>query len=153
MHALRRGSVAVPPAAMGLTAMAALLVLLAAALVVSTAAPGNSCVGHCGRWAEHCWCNDECVAHGDCCADYRAACGGGDGGGSGTVTTRYVLVGGRNRSYELQIPRNSSKHTALPVILVFHGDGGTAAAQAADDHYRDVAGDLAFVVHLSLIHI
>jgi poly(3-hydroxybutyrate) depolymerase len=138
-----------------MTVAALLPVLLAAAHVASAAAiapspgPGYSCVGHCGRWAEHCWCNDECAAHGDCCADYQAACGGGGGGGgSGTVTTRYVLVGGLNRSYELQIPRNSSSsHAALPVILSFHGDGGTAAAQAADDHYRDVAGDFALVVH------
>ena len=128
-------------------AIAALPVLLAVAPVAPAAAPGYSCVGHCGRWAEHCWCNDECAAHDDCCADYQATCGGGGEGGKGIVTTRYVLVGGHNRSYELQIPRNSNNHAALPVIVSFHGDGGTAAAQAADDHYRDVAGDFAIVVH------
>lgn len=133
----------------GLTSTWALLLLV----VVRSPppAPGYSCVGHCGRWAEHCWCNDECAAHGDCCADYPTACGGGRG--SHTVTTRYVLVGRHNRSYELQTPRSSissgssKSHAALPVILSFHGDGGTAAAQAADDHYRDVAGAVAIVVH------
>ena len=34
----------------------------------------------CGGHSETCWCNGECSAHGDCCADYREACGGGSGG-------------------------------------------------------------------------
>ena len=46
---------------------------------------------------------------------------------------------------KLQVPRNGTGK--LPVILSFHGDGGYAASQAADDHFRDVAGAFAIVVH------
>ena len=127
---------------------AVLLPLLASA--AAPPPPAYSCEGHCGSWAEHCWCNDECEAHGDCCSDYEAACGGGGGGGGGggaggVLSTRHLLVGGYNRSFELQVPRNSTGK--LPVILSFHGDGGYAASQAADDHFRDVAGAFAIVVH------
>mmetsp|Transcript_106488 Transcript_106488/g.299260 ORF Transcript_106488/g.299260 Transcript_106488/m.299260 type:complete len:132 (-) Transcript_106488:152-547(-) len=34
----------------------------------------SSCVGHCGSYADTCWCNDACVAHGDCCDDYKQEC-------------------------------------------------------------------------------
>ena len=61
------------------------------------------------------------------------------------LSTRHLLVGGYNRSFELQVPRNSTGK--LPVILSFHGDGGYAASQAADDHFRDEAGAFAIVVH------
>ena len=104
---------------------------------------GYSCAGHCGSRAENCWCNTECITHGDCCSDYQAACGGG---GGSTVTTRYLVVGGHNRSYELHVPKATGSKK-LPVILAFHGDGGTAAAQAADDQFRDVAGGVAIIVH------
>jgi hypothetical protein len=39
-------------------------------------AADDSCVGHCGSWAQDCWCNDGCEAHHDCCHDYEAVCGG-----------------------------------------------------------------------------
>jgi poly(3-hydroxybutyrate) depolymerase len=137
-----------------------LLLLLLSPLGATTAAPppppphDYSCAGHCGSWAERCWCNDECSSHNDCCADYQAQCGGGGGGGGGgNVSTRYITVGGLNRSYELQVPSANLSGTStnwssrLPIVLVFHGDGGTAARQAADDQFRRVAGQYALVVH------
>ena len=42
---------------------------------------------------------------------------------------------------------NARRNVRLPVILSFHGDGGSAAEQASDDHFRDVAGGWALVVH------
>jgi poly(3-hydroxybutyrate) depolymerase len=69
------------------------------------------------------------------------------------VSTRHLLVGGHNRSYELQVPPPGAGEerrrdgARLPVIMSFHGDGGTAPSQAADDHFRDVAGGWALVVH------
>ena len=63
--------------------MELLFVLL---LVGASAAGPNSCVGHCGSWAQNCWCNDGCEAHGDCCSDYQAACGGGGGSGAMKLT-------------------------------------------------------------------
>ena len=65
----------------------------------------------------------------------------------GVPTTEYVAVGGHNRSYELQIPSGSLADRSLPVILSFHGDDGTASEQAYSDHFRDVAGPIAIVVH------
>jgi len=36
---------------------------------------GDSCVGNCGQQAPGgCWCDDQCVNFGDCCADKAAAC-------------------------------------------------------------------------------
>merc|ERR1719350_1910795 len=43
---------------------------------VTHAQPGYSCKGHCGKWAQYCWCNDECVGEQDCCNDYQQECGG-----------------------------------------------------------------------------
>ena len=63
-----------------------------------------------------------------------------------TVSTRHIAVGGYNRSFELQEP-GTPGGGRLAVILSFHGDGGSAGGQAADDHFRDVAGELALVVH------
>lgn len=124
---------------------AALLLLLCAQLAVAGVAPGYSCVGHCGSCVQHCWCNDGCAAHGDCCADYAATCATPDAGRN--VMTRYLTVDGLNRSYEIQVPPNASSGEALPLVISFHGDGGSAAEQAGDDHFRDVAGHYALVVH------
>ena len=35
----------------------------------------NSCEGNCGGAAPNCYCDDECVGYGDCCADACALCG------------------------------------------------------------------------------
>jgi len=56
---------------------------------------GMSCDGHCGAQAPGgCYCDNECKANGDCCADYDAKCasgsggsGGGSGGGTGAPAT------------------------------------------------------------------
>lgn len=49
-----------------------------AALAVAVGAAGHwggdSCEGHCGNWADTCWCNDGCEAKRDCCADYQEQC-------------------------------------------------------------------------------
>lgn len=37
---------------------------------------GASCAGSCGGNAGPCWCDASCTEYGDCCADYRAQCGG-----------------------------------------------------------------------------
>jgi hypothetical protein len=41
---------------------------------------------------------------------------------------RTVHVGGRERSYEIDLPARTAPERALPVVLVFHGGGGNAAA-------------------------
>lgn len=39
-----------------------------------------SCVGHCGSLSpDYCFCDGPCQLHGDCCADYSAACAGDEG--------------------------------------------------------------------------
>ena len=40
-------------------------------------ATGPSCVGKCGGDAGTCYCDNFCTDNGDCCADYKVACGGG----------------------------------------------------------------------------
>jgi hypothetical protein len=35
----------------------------------------GSCAGHCGGNAGQCWCDWECLAMGDCCADMQPVCG------------------------------------------------------------------------------
>jgi len=42
----------------------------------STGGP-DSCVGKCGNKSTNCYCDDACTGAGDCCADYKAVCGGG----------------------------------------------------------------------------
>jgi len=60
--------------------------------------PEESCVDHCGSWAESCWCNEKCDQQDNwlwgCCADYAAVCGGGGGGGGSCPR-----VGGRCGDY------------------------------------------------------
>ncbi|MEX1363514.1 MAG: hypothetical protein AB1Z98_10330 [Nannocystaceae bacterium] len=49
-------------------------------------APAGSCLGHeeCnGQSAGQCWCDEQCVDYGDCCADYGAVCWGDDGAAEG----------------------------------------------------------------------
>ena len=36
----------------------------------------SSCVGHCGSWAEKCYCDSTCEGDSDCCSDYEQVCGG-----------------------------------------------------------------------------
>ena len=51
------------------------LTTLGAAAPAATAAPADSCLGHCGTMAPAgCWCDDYCVAFGDCCSDKAQAC-------------------------------------------------------------------------------
>lgn len=68
------------------------------------------------------------------------------------LTTQYVVVGGVNRSYELQVPSDTypvvrENNKNVPLIFSFHGDGGTASEQAKSDHLREVAGGVAIIVH------
>lgn len=39
-------------------------------------ATGGSCVGKCGGESTGCMCDDQCTQYGDCCGDYKTACGG-----------------------------------------------------------------------------
>jgi hypothetical protein len=51
---------------------------------------GLSCVGHCGSATpvgnpdSYCFCDAQCTAYGDCCADYATVCTAGSGGSSGS---------------------------------------------------------------------
>jgi len=62
----------------------------------------------------------------------------------GPVVTRSLIVDGLNRTYEVQTPTGPGP---WPLILSFHGDGGTGAGQAKSDMLRLVAGGVAIIVH------
>mmetsp|Transcript_84949 Transcript_84949/g.177534 ORF Transcript_84949/g.177534 Transcript_84949/m.177534 type:complete len:523 (-) Transcript_84949:80-1648(-) len=40
----------------------------------ATSGGPSSCEGHCGGWAENCWCDESCESHGNCCEDYKSVC-------------------------------------------------------------------------------
>ncbi len=53
--------------------------------------PTNSCQGSCGKFTGVCWCDANCLAHGDCCADYWTAsnCSAVNSGASSDRTRFY----------------------------------------------------------------
>jgi polyhydroxybutyrate depolymerase len=58
-------------------------------------------------------------------------------------TTQTVSVGGQTRSYVLHVPPAYDGQTPVPLVLDFHGIGGTGATELADSPYRaplDTAG-------------
>ncbi len=48
-------------------------------------------------------------------------------GVAATAVERTLVVAGRERSYELDVPAGAAPAAGWPVVLVFHGGGGTAA--------------------------
>jgi len=55
----------------------------------------------------------------------------GPGCGAAGVTpgasSQSIMVGGSKRTYELFVPSTYDDHKSFPLVLVFHGDGGTGA--------------------------
>ena len=43
------------------------------------------------------------------------------------VSSQSITVGGTKRTYELFLPDTYDNHRSFPLVLVFHGDGGTGA--------------------------
>lgn len=88
----------------------------------------------------------------------RADAGTGDGadaGGSscpagGTLrageSTRSITVGGKQRTYILHVPQSYTGRSAVPLVLDFHGLGGTASQQASISGYRQQSDKIGFVV-------
>ena len=79
----------------------------------------SSCRGHCGSWADTCWCNDACVSHGDCCSDYAAVCG--TGAAALHLLTAYPdakCLDGSPAGYYLRAGSNTSKY-----LIFFEGGG------------------------------
>lgn len=62
-------------------------------------------------------------------------CGATAGGSTPTpagLTTVGLVVGGHQRSYDLYVPPGNSKNHRLPLVLVYHGAGDTAANEATE---------------------
>lgn len=53
-------------------------------------------------------------------------------------TNRTLQVGGKSRSYVLHVPAAYTGKAAVPLIIDFHGHGGTGVGQASDSPYPKV---------------
>src|ERR1041384_3753788 len=62
------------------------------------------------------------------------------------VQQRQLMSGGRERSYRLFVPARYDGRTPLPIVLDLHGSGGTAAGQARNSGFEDIAAREGFVV-------
>ncbi len=55
------------------------------------------------------------------------------------VAEERLTSGGRERSYRLFVPPGYDGRTRLPLVLDLHGSGGTAAGQAANSRFEELA--------------
>src|SRR5262245_59561047 len=62
------------------------------------------------------------------------------------VPLRWVMSGGRERTFRLFVPDRYDGRTPLPLVLDLHGSGGTSAGQARNSGFEDVAAREGFVV-------
>lgn len=84
-----------------------------------------------------------------------APAGGGGGGGGGPSVSgptgllegRTVTAAGETRSYDMFVPERSDDPRGLPLVFVFHGDGGTGAGVRKTFGLEAVAGDAAIFVY------
>ena len=74
-------------------------------------------------------------------------CSGLTLGPTGTLASESVVVGGGSRTYVLVVPKSASAVSALPIVFVFHGDGGTGAGVRAQLALEAPAGDGAIFVY------
>lgn len=76
--------------------------------------------------------------------------GGGDAakGPNPTVTNESVSVGGKTRTFVLVVPETYSAAKKYPLVLAFHGDGGTAASFRAYYKFDTYSGEDAVVAYL-----
>src|SRR5690606_29064746 len=63
-----------------------------------------------------------------------------DGAPSATLTEHTVTVSGVERRYLMAVPSRLDPRTAVPLVLVFHGFGGSAGQVAAELGFRELAG-------------
>ncbi len=63
----------------------------------------------------------------------------------GTVA-RLIKVGELNRTYHLHVPKNMPKDKAVPLVLMFHGGGGTPAFAERESKFSDLADREGFLV-------
>ncbi|MBN1608534.1 MAG: hypothetical protein JW940_18020 [Polyangiaceae bacterium] len=54
--------------------------------------------------------------------------------------------GGRSRSYLVYVPRSVDSDTAVPLVLDFHGSGGTSTQQESSSGWREKAEKEGFIV-------
>ncbi|MBX3207383.1 MAG: prolyl oligopeptidase family serine peptidase [Labilithrix sp.] len=75
--------------------------------------------------------------------------GGGvePGGDKVTVTTESIDVDGRAREYVLAVPKALDAERSYPLVLVFHGDGGTGPGMRTFHTFDAVSGDEAIVAY------
>ncbi len=80
------------------------------------------------------------------------ACGGSDTGGNGVTTAegdgvlgQWVYAGGLERTYSLFVPDNPDSHK-LPLLIVFHGAGGTGPGMRTATGLDAVAARYGFAV-------
>lgn len=64
-----------------------------------------------------------------------------------TVTTETLDVGGRSREYVLAVPRERDAQRAYPLVLVFHGDGGSGPGMRSFHTFDAASGDEAIVAY------
>jgi polyhydroxybutyrate depolymerase len=103
------------------------------------------------------------VAAGACASDpvtSRSGAGttndvGGDDTGAGPaaekviVTTEALDVEGTSREYVLAVPKELDPKRAYPLVLVFHGDGGSGPSMRKYHTFDAVSGDEALVAYPS----
>jgi polyhydroxybutyrate depolymerase len=65
-----------------------------------------------------------------------------------TVATvaKVIKVGDLNRTYYLHVPQDLPKHKAAPLVLMFHGGGGTPAFAERESKFSELADREHFVV-------
>ena len=63
------------------------------------------------------------------------------------ATTERLDVEGTSREYELAVPKTMDAEKAYPLVLVFHGDGGTGPGMRQFHMFDAVSGDEAIVAY------
>ncbi len=96
------------------------------------------------------------LASTDGAAGSSTGSGTGGGGSGGSTCTASILtsgdsdrtleVGGTSRSYILHVPSSYTGSTPVPLVLDFHGLGGSGSQEASSSGYRQVADREGFVV-------
>jgi polyhydroxybutyrate depolymerase len=66
--------------------------------------------------------------------------------GGGDDQARWIRSGGMLRRYLIHLPAGASSAAGLPVVIAFHGRGGTAAGMSRLTHLDQVADQHRFVV-------
>jgi polyhydroxybutyrate depolymerase len=68
------------------------------------------------------------------------------GSATANLVQRHVVTNGLDRSYFAYVPKNSTGNRQLPVVLAFHGGGGSAEGFASDAALQDAAQSVNYVV-------